>query len=283
MDPLECLTVRFHYGGEFLIVGGHLQYFGGNTGISVIDLDKFSLPEMEGHLADHISIDAGVQLHWLYPGMGFGEGLRLLHDDSACSEIPKHIIDGGVADIYVEVVVDQSRNDSEKEHNDREELYSFEADDEQEEIYVDVPSSMPSNVVTTPERPMDKDLLSFRQFYKSPSKSPAEKGKEPATNVEDESSDSSDVDWVPKDLDSSGDGEETQELRQFANQVKKDIKCKKVGGAFVPEQDNLEDDDSPYYNSSDDYSYEEGSDGETVRWKSTENRYDSKAHVLFFL
>jgi len=35
-------------------------------------------------------------------------------------------------------------------------------------------------------------------------------------------------------------------------------------------------------NSSDDYSYGEDSDGETVRWKSTENKYDSKTHVPVF-
>ena len=35
-------------------------------------------------------------------------------------------------------------------------------------------------------------------------------------------------------------------------------------------------------NSSDDYSYDEDSEGEAVRRKSTENRFDSKAHVLVF-
>jgi len=276
MDPIESLMVRFHYGGEFLTVGGHLQYFGGSTGMSAIDVDKLSLPEIEGHLADHMATDGRVQLHWLYPGMGLGEGLRLLHDDNACCEIPKHIGDGGVADIYVEVPAVQYAKDSDWE------LEFSEADDEQEEIYVDVPSSMPTNVETTPEKQRDKDLFSFRQFYKSPSKCPAEKGKEHASKLEGDSSESSDVDWVPKDLDSSGDDDETQQLRQFAKQIKKDIKCKKTGGGLEAEVDNLEDDGSPYFNSSDEYSYEEGSDGETIRWRSTENRYDSKAHVPMF-
>ena len=35
-------------------------------------------------------------------------------------------------------------------------------------------------------------------------------------------------------------------------------------------------------NSSDDYSYDEDSEGEAVRRKSTENRFDSKAHVPVF-
>jgi len=66
----------------------------------------------------------------------WGEGLRLLHDDNACCEIPKHIGDGGVADIYVEVPAVQYAKDSDWE------LEFSEADDEQEEIYVDVPSSI---------------------------------------------------------------------------------------------------------------------------------------------
>ena len=104
--------------------------------MSAIDVDKLSLPEIEGHPADHMAMDGRVQLHWLYPGMGLGEGLRQLHDDNACCEIPKHIGDGGVADIYVEVPAVQYAKDSDWE------LEFSEADDEQEEIYVDVPSSI---------------------------------------------------------------------------------------------------------------------------------------------
>ena len=48
------------------------------------------------------------------------------------------------------------------------------------------------------------------------------------------------------------------------------------------EHEDLEDGGSDYLNSSDDYSYGEDSDGETVRWKSTENKYDSKTHVPVF-
>lgn len=116
-----------------------------------------------------------------------------------------------MADIYVEVVVDQVATDRHMDQDIKDlELEFSEADYKQEEIYVEVPSSMPSNVVTTPEKVIDKDLLSFRQFYKSPSKSAAEKGKETANKVEGDSSESSDVDRVPKDFDSSGDDDEAQ-------------------------------------------------------------------------
>lgn len=179
--------MRFHYGGEFLTVGGHLQYFGGGTGMSVIDVDKLSLPEIEGHLADHMPMYGGVQLHWLYPGMGLDEGLRMLYDDYACADIPKHIPHGELADIYVEVIVNQDAKDmvvdqAVKYREDSDwELEISEADGEQEEMYFDIPSSMPSNVVTTPEKVKDNDFFSFRQFYQSPPKyppckSPTEKG-----------------------------------------------------------------------------------------------------------
>lgn len=51
---------------------------------------------------------------------------------------------------------------------------------------------------------------------------------------------------------------------------------------LVPEQGNLEDDGSPYFDSSDDYSYEENSEGETQRWKSLENKFDSSAPIPMF-
>jgi hypothetical protein len=45
---------------------------------------------------------------------------------------------------------------------------------------------------------------------------------------------------------------------------------------------DLQDVDSPYYDSSDDYSYEEDSEGETQRWKSVENKFDSIAPMHVF-
>ena len=47
---------------------------------------------------------------------------------------------------------------------------------------------------------------------------------------------------------------------------------------------NLAEPGNPYMDSSEEYSYGENSDGETERWKSLENRYDSKAPIpVFFL
>ena len=50
----------------------------------------------------------------------------------------------------------------------------------------------------------------------------------------------------------------------------------------MAEVPNLDDPGSPCYDSRDAYSYEEDSDGETQRWKSIENRYDSKAAIPIF-
>ena len=81
-------------------------------------------------------------------------------------------------------------------------------------------------------------------------------------------------------MNSSGDDEETEQLRQFAKQIRMEIRGGKVD--LGAEHEDLEDCDSDYLNSSDDYSFGEDSDGETVRWKSTENKYDSKTHVPVF-
>jgi alpha-galactosidase len=43
MDPAEILTVRFHYGGEFVRIGPTMDYVGGDEAISEIERDKISL------------------------------------------------------------------------------------------------------------------------------------------------------------------------------------------------------------------------------------------------
>lgn len=45
---------------------------------------------------------------------------------------------------------------------------------------------------------------------------------------------------------------------------------------------NLDDEVKLVFYSSDDYSYEENNEGETGRWKSLENRYDSKLEIPVF-
>ena len=63
MDMLGILPVRFHFDGEFINDGDKLHYFGGSEGMSYIDRDKVSLPELVGHLKDHCVVLDGSLLH----------------------------------------------------------------------------------------------------------------------------------------------------------------------------------------------------------------------------
>jgi len=108
------------------------------------------------------------------------------------------------------------------------------------------------------------------------------------------SEDESDEDYVqPLSEDSSTEDEEAQEMRKFAYELKRRNRAKKLGihGSLVnpiaaedlvDEVPNLAEPGSPYMDSSEEYSYGENSDGETERWKSLENRYDSKAPIPVF-
>ena len=96
------LAVRFHYGGEFFFDGNKMHYHGGSEGLSYIERDLISLPEITGHLKDHgVDVD-GVLLHWLRPSTDLGDGLRVLHDDSVCLAMSDHIKGSGVAEVFVE-------------------------------------------------------------------------------------------------------------------------------------------------------------------------------------
>ncbi|TVU17574.1 hypothetical protein EJB05_33618, partial [Eragrostis curvula] len=65
---MDKVAVRFHYGGEFSFDGNMVQYIGGSEGMSHIERDLISLPEIVGHLKDHAVDVEGVLLHWLFPG-----------------------------------------------------------------------------------------------------------------------------------------------------------------------------------------------------------------------
>ena len=70
--------------------------------MSYIDRDNVSLPEVVGHLREHLNVSEGVLLHWLFPGMELHDGLRVLLDDKACQFMSDNIVEGGVAEIFVE-------------------------------------------------------------------------------------------------------------------------------------------------------------------------------------
>ena len=67
------LAVRFHFGGEFFFDGKMMHYLSGSEGMSYIDRDLISLPEIHGHLKDHEVVTDEVLLHWLFSGKKFGQ------------------------------------------------------------------------------------------------------------------------------------------------------------------------------------------------------------------
>jgi alpha-galactosidase len=68
MDVMDTLVVRFHFNGVFINYGNSVHYVGGRRAMSYIDRDKVSLPEIIGHLRDHLAVDDAALLHWLFPG-----------------------------------------------------------------------------------------------------------------------------------------------------------------------------------------------------------------------
>jgi hypothetical protein len=54
MDPCEILLVRFHFRAEFIRIGPHLDYVGGEDAILEIEMDKLSLQQIKGFVKDHI-------------------------------------------------------------------------------------------------------------------------------------------------------------------------------------------------------------------------------------
>ena len=96
------LAVRFHFGGHFVNHENKMEYIGGREAMSYIDRDKISLPEVVGHLRDHLNVSKGVLLHWLFSGMELHNGLCVLVDYRACQFMSDSIVEGGVAEIFVE-------------------------------------------------------------------------------------------------------------------------------------------------------------------------------------
>ena len=60
MSEFEVLEVKFHFNGEFVFYASNLSYCNGNFGVSHIEKDKISVPELEGHLLDHTTFPRSV-------------------------------------------------------------------------------------------------------------------------------------------------------------------------------------------------------------------------------
>ena len=94
MDPSEILNVRFHFGGQFIHIGPVFDYVGGDEALSLIERDKLSLFEVQGHLKDHLEFKESMKLYFHVPGKELADGLRFLFDDSGCASMSDYICVG---------------------------------------------------------------------------------------------------------------------------------------------------------------------------------------------
>lgn len=177
MDNLDKVAVRFHYSGDFFDDEKRLRYYGGREGISYIDRDKLSLPEVKGHLKDHCEDVELVLMHWLFPGKVLKNGLKVLTDDNNCQIMADYITNGGVVDIFVEAVGVDVASDG---VGDKEDEYSDWEDEDEAWLQTDDDEAVSDNaskeVEVIPMSPVEteKDICCKQKFYNA---LPDRKGK----------------------------------------------------------------------------------------------------------
>lgn len=256
MDNLDKLAVRFHFSGDFFDDGKRLHYCGGREGMSYIDRDKLSLPEVQGHLKDHCEDVELVLMHWQFPGKALKTGLRALTNDEDCQTMADCITDGGVVDIFVEAVgVDDDvgsdgdgvgdKGDEHSDWEDESEAWMHTDDDEA------LDASKEVEVIEVSPADIAKDIACKRKFYNT---LPDMKGKAKA------------------DYKTCSD----YRKRYKAGHLVAIDESRGQGGD--------DDSDTSYFSESEEEdSYEEGgSDGELLRRKPKYPRYDPKASLPTF-
>ncbi|KAM0919170.1 hypothetical protein ACQ4PT_008374 [Festuca glaucescens] len=158
MDPAEILTVRFHFGGEFVRIGPTLDYVGGDEAISEIERDKMSLQEFKGFLKDHMTVKDAMKFYFLLPDSDLVNGLLFLYDDAGCMKICEHTTDAGVANIYVEYQGEQD-DVSQSSGSDFEADELINLDDSEEHIPGLVLTAVPDGIVPIAARLVDEAVI----------------------------------------------------------------------------------------------------------------------------
>ncbi|KAE8791426.1 hypothetical protein D1007_34177 [Hordeum vulgare] len=259
MDPLDYLSVIFHYRGDFEDDGSDWVYFGGKTGMSAIEFPKVSVFDLKKNLADFVSCTdlalENTKLHWKYLDGDIANALLVLEDQNSVEKMAKHVTDAGVIDIYVVIPADESHE------GHREELLTEQRNAE------DVQSRPKMRVLRAASLGVATEEIQFSG----------------------ESDSDTDSDYVvpPAEINSSAQDEEIIESRKYAKEFKRKRRKKMLGEEetqacnvtddfIVPETCKLDDDadDNPYFESDDDLSYDEASDGEVnaVRRRKTTNK-----------
>ena len=113
MDPLDYLSVRFHFRGEFENNGKEWIYVGGRHGMSTIEFPKLSLPELKRHLADHVACSDDqlrrTSLAWKIPAGEYTGALILIEDQRDVEAMLEHVI--GVMDMYASIPPEDGENE----------------------------------------------------------------------------------------------------------------------------------------------------------------------------
>jgi hypothetical protein len=227
-----------------------------------------------------------MKFYFLLPGKELVDGLLFLTDDIGCKKISDYTNDGGVAEVFVEYHgEDEDEGETEKSDSDYEDEIVTGDDNEDPEL------SEPEVVLTADA------LTGISQVF-----NPNSQGRIQGYFQEDQSgraesdSDSDDSDYVlPSD--DSGEDDETVHLRTFAKMCKKMMKdsqrfvqSEETGAVPIDlvanveeviEQQNIE---AEYESGSEDFSYDEASDGEGkfIRRRTKYARYDSNTEIPHF-
>uniref|UniRef100_A0ACD5YMJ0 Uncharacterized protein n=1 Tax=Avena sativa TaxID=4498 RepID=A0ACD5YMJ0_AVESA len=292
MNSADHLAVRFHFLGHFVNEERNLQYLGGRIEMSHIDRDKISLPEIKGHLADHVSLKENWRLHWLSPGLPLYAGLSLLVNDVSCMRMSTYIKDGMVVDIYVGDTITEGTEKNDHVGVCHEEVVvlpsqcsrAAEKLDPKRKLKDGVHVPMKKNKKDIPYVPQTinemknkgKQIVSGSILESFPREvDRVEPHSEQIINEQDgrselheEDSDNADDDYQPNEEDSDAENSEAEEMRKYADQFRREMKSKKLGleveketDFVIPEDANVLDDGGST-SEEDGWSYDEESDGE---------------------
>jgi hypothetical protein len=122
MDPLNYLSMRFHYRGTFEFIGKDWIYKGEKQGLSIVLLSKLSISELKKHLSHHVSCSEEVmemtELCWKIHVGPMQAGLVMLTDKKSVLTMANYNTDDGVMDLYANIRLDIAPADSDGENVD---------------------------------------------------------------------------------------------------------------------------------------------------------------------
>lgn len=144
----------------------------------------------------------------------------MLSDDNICTYMSQCITEGGVADIYVEVIHEGSDDDEDDDESNYEyELKEEESDDEIQVINV------PISLVSSSKLAQKKDVSGSGDKSNDKNKSDkTNKGRQKVCEANKGGKESDGSDGFHGDVDTSEDDEEARENRSNASLVKKNVK-----------------------------------------------------------